>query len=212
VSVQTENQTIRQKIIERRKSLLVEEAARLSQQVCLRFLERANLQEFDLKNLKVGLYRAFQAELDLSVLEGVLRENGCQIYYPRISLQDRQQMEFVEIPASADSQLSWKISPYGFKEPHPELPAIDPRQINLIFTPGVAFGEAGERLGRGAGHYDRYLSQVSSALRIALAYDFQVFPKLDQNEWDQPVHWVLTEKRDYEMSFLRDWLKNRGNA
>ncbi len=59
-------------------------------------------------------------------------------------------------------------------------------QIDLAIIPGVAFDKSGNRLGRGKGYYDRFLSNFTG-YKIGLCYDFQ---KLD---------FIPTEKFDVKM-------------
>ena len=78
--------------------------------------------------------------------------------------------------------------------------------LDVIFVPGVVFGERGERIGMGKGYYDRYLMTSSPAVRIALAFDFQVQIFVPQKNTDQPVHWVVTESREFRMPQLTSYL------
>lgn len=84
------------------------------------------------------------------------------------------------------------------------FPGFEPDQIDVILVPGRVFGEGGERIGRGRGCYDRYLSQCPPGhpLRVALAFDFQVRPTLPQSPWDQSVDWIVTEKREIKSAKL----------
>lgn len=69
---------------------------------------------------------------------------------------------------------------------------IDVREIDLVITPGVAFDRNGNRLGRGKGYYDRFLSVIPNTTpTIGLAYDLQVLPKLPILSHDAPVTRVL---------------------
>lgn len=79
--------------------------------------------------------------------------------------------------------------PFGVKEPDPEkAEAVDVEVIDLIIVPGLAFDRQKNRLGRGAGFYDRFLSSVpSSTPKIGLAFEFQVLESL-------PVHLPLDRK------------------
>lgn len=86
---------------------------------------------------------------------------------------------------------------WGILEPKPsKLYPIDPREIDLIIIPGVAFDEQGNRLGYGAGYYDRFLPRLrSDVLKIAPAFDLQIQPNVYEGEHDQPVDVVVTETR-----------------
>lgn len=73
---------------------------------------------------------------------------------------------------------------------------ICPTMIDLIVVPGVAFDERGGRLGQGGGHYDRLLPRLSPrCTRVGLGHDGQVVARVPRDPWDEPVHWVVTEKR-----------------
>jgi 5-formyltetrahydrofolate cyclo-ligase len=114
-------------------------------------------------------------------------------------------MEFVRMK-SDDPNADWVVGPYGIDEPHSELPAVDPQLLDLVLVPGVAFGPNGERIGRGAGYFDRFIPSAKNAFRAALAFDFQLVDRLDQNAWDQPVHWILSEKREIGSAALDKFL------
>lgn len=86
---------------------------------------------------------------------------------------------------------------WGILEPKPDkLYPVDPAEIDLIIVPGVAFDEKGNRLGYGAGYYDRFLPLLRpGVLKIAPAFDLQIVPDVYGGEHDQPVDVVVTETR-----------------
>lgn len=73
-------------------------------------------------------------------------------------------------------------------------PAL-PKEVELAITPGVVFDRQGNRIGFGGGYFDRLFSGMAQAVRIALAYSFQIhnedLPVLDH---DIRIHKIVTEK------------------
>ena len=75
------------------------------------------------------------------------------------------------LPSGADSFIRGK---YGIMEPDPRRCArIAGEQIDCVIVPGLAFDAQGQRLGQGAGYYDRLL-QKSGAYRIGLCFPHQL--------------------------------------
>jgi 5-formyltetrahydrofolate cyclo-ligase len=63
-------------------------------------------------------------------------------------------------------------------------------------VPGSVFDTHCNRFGYGGGFYDRFLSMhAPQAIRIALAFDFQVQRKIDPKPHDEPMDIIVTEKR-----------------
>lgn len=74
---------------------------------------------------------------------------------------------------------------------------VNPCEIELIIVPAVAFDRNGTRLGRGKGFYDRLLS-ATKAVKIGVAYDFQLFEELPSEPHDIPVDIVITQNEYLE--------------
>ncbi len=82
----------------------------------------------------------------------------------------------------------------GLFQPRDDIPVWDgPGKLDLVLVPGLAFTPDGHRLGMGGGMYDRFLNSYPSAVRLALAYGFQVQEQLPVEEHDERVDWILTE-------------------
>ena len=71
---------------------------------------------------------------------------------------------------------------------------IDPREIDLMFVPGVAFDASGGRLGRGRGCYDALMTLFSGP-RIGLAFECQMAECVPREVHDETVDIVVTEER-----------------
>lgn len=72
---------------------------------------------------------------------------------------------------------------------------IPPDEIDLVLVPGLAFDISCNRLGRGRGFYDRFLPLCVKAIKIGLAFDFQILEFLDVNEKDVRLDAIITETR-----------------
>lgn len=68
-------------------------------------------------------------------------------------------------------------------------------KIELIVVPGVAFDRQGNRMGRGRGYYDRFLSQkaLSQAWRIGLCFPQQLVECVPAEPHDISMHEVLCQ-------------------
>ena len=110
-------------------------------------------------------YMAFGSELDLDELHRELLLQGRLLVAPRVPAQGR----VLELRQVADLTKDLAPSRWGIPEPLPEYcPLVDPAQIDLVLVPGVAFDRSGNRLGYGAGFYDRLFQRLPpSALRVA---------------------------------------------
>ncbi len=84
---------------------------------------------------------------------------------------------------------------YGIPEPSADGVRIGPEKIDLAIIPGVAFGEDGMRLGRGAGYYDRFLNRAKKAKKVALAREVCVYETVPCEEHDESADIIVTEKR-----------------
>lgn len=67
--------------------------------------------------------------------------------------------------------------------------------FDVAITPGLGFSPRGERIGFGAGYYDRWLAAHAVKLRIAVAFEAQIVEDLPTTGSDQPVDLIVTEQR-----------------
>lgn len=80
---------------------------------------------------------------------------------------------------------------YGIKEPAGEFFA-DYAAIDFILVPGQAFTPQGNRLGRGGGFYDRFLSRPDlHAYTLGICYPFRILEHLPSEAHDVSVDEVV---------------------
>ena len=125
-------------------------------------------------------YASFDGEVETFDMMQQARRLGKKVALPAI-LKDQKKI----VPAlieNLDDDL--QAGPYGIKEPNAVCPRfVGLEQIDLIIVPGLAFDKQNNRLGRGQGYYDRFLSAVPAAIpAFGLAFDFQIVDCLPHPE------------------------------
>jgi len=81
---------------------------------------------------------------------------------------------------------------YGVLEPK-NIKKVDVNEIEAVIVPGVVFDKKKDRIGYGEGYYDKFLKKTK-ALKIGLAFDFQVVDEIKSEEYDVPVDIIITEE------------------
>lgn len=79
----------------------------------------------------------------------------------------------------------------GIREP--VGPAVDAATLDAVIVPGVAFSPSGQRLGRGAGLYDRLLPRTGGAVRVGVTLEGFVRDELPVEAHDAAVDVVVTD-------------------
>ncbi len=116
------------------------------------------------------------------ILEQALRD-GKKVAVPKVYGDD---MKFIYL-----DDLSRVAKGYaGIPEPIDDGPVADDEGA-LVLMPGLAFDPQGHRIGYGGGFYDRFLEREPHHPTVALCYDFQMFQKLETEEFDIPVDLVI---------------------
>ena len=146
---------------------------------------------------RLGAYMPMDGELDPGPALELARGRGCKLFVPVITRFSRRRMRF----SAFDGLAPMRPNRWGIAEP--DQPGIHGRWLELALVPCVAFDASGERLGMGAGFYDRHFAYLGSrsAWRrprlLGLAYDFQRVPGIDVRPWDVPLWGVVTERAVY---------------
>ncbi|MDR3126892.1 MAG: 5-formyltetrahydrofolate cyclo-ligase [Tannerellaceae bacterium] len=94
------------------------------------------------------------------------------------------------LPYRPDTKLV--KGPFGTMHPDTD-DADDTDGIDLIVVPGLAFDRQGNRLGRGQGFYDRFLSTLTTP-RIGLCFQHQVLEEVPFNKEDIPMNKIITDQ------------------
>ena len=140
----------------------------------------------------IALYLANDSELDTFPLIQTLWQQGKQLYLPVLHPFAAGYLLFVRY----DQDTLLYTNRFGIPEPLAECHRLLPvDQLDIIFTPLVAFDLKGNRLGMGGGFYDRTLSQLPAKSRsqvIGLAHNCQQVDAVPCEAWDIPLNKVIT--------------------
>ena len=134
----------------------------------------------------------YVATTDETATAGLIEDalhRGKQVYAPLLSAQ------YGEMSAAAIKRpQDLVIGKYGLKMPPPDSATLAVGEsIDLIVVPGVVFDRTGNRLGMGAGYYDRFFSWTRHTVRLGLAWDCQVVAEAPREPHDVRMHYLLTE-------------------
>ncbi len=109
------------------------------------------------------------------------------------------------LPRCVGADLAWhhyqvgdRLVPgkFGIREPEATTPLIDLTTIDLVLVPALACSQRGDRLGYGAGFYDRFFATLPQAVTtVGIVFECCFVPTLPNDPWDVPLDYVCTEKR-----------------
>lgn len=138
----------------------------------------------------VAIFLPFDGEPDLTPL---LHEAGRRRFF--VPVITRKTMSFAWLGPGVSLVPNF----YGILEPEPKL-LVDPRSLDLVLTPLVAFDRRGTRVGVGAGYYDRCFSFLRHReiwrrpKLVGCAYQLQQRDSIERNPWDVPLWAAVTEQ------------------
>lgn len=86
---------------------------------------------------------------------------------------------------------------YGIPEPKHTCPLIAVDSVDFAILPCLSCNHLGQRLGKGGGYYDRFLSRYRGGT-VLLCRELLIREEIPLEPHDYPVPWVLTERGLYE--------------
>lgn len=188
---------IRERYLRQRLELTSSDVAQRSKGV---FRKIIGLGEITKKN-NFALYLATKNEVDTKPIINKLVTLGKNVFLPRY-FESEKTYFFVRFSDFRDLEVGyWGILQPKNRYPRPKGRGSRSLEIEVVFVPGIAFDRKGTRLGWGMGVYDRLLKD-SKALKIGLAYDFQIVSTLAREEHDIKVDLVVTDKRTLKTSTI----------
>jgi 5-formyltetrahydrofolate cyclo-ligase len=150
------------------------------------------LPEFS-KATRIAAYLAINGEIGTELVIRTAWQLSKKVYLP--VLQPAGALLFA--PYEPDSQMRNN----RYRIPEPEITVsnslLTAADLDLLIVPLVAFDHYCQRIGMGAGYYDRTLAGHGSnkPVRIGLAYSLQQVAVIRAQTWDIPMHKIVTEDK-----------------
>ena len=143
------------------------------------------LRELELES-PVLSYMAMPEEPDLGALHESLAGRGIAVALPRCVGKGVMEARLPRGPL--------RPGLYGIREPDPAASELlRPEEIRTVLVPCVAFDGRGNRLGHGAGYYDRFLPLCPQARLICVAFEAQRLALVETDAHDLQMHAAVTE-------------------
>ena len=183
---QTLRNQLRQQIRKTRANLTAlqqQQAEDSITQQALALIEARNAQH-------IALYVSFDGEISTEKLIKTLWAQDKHVYLPVLHPFNPNHLLFLRYLPDTP-MLKNK---FGIWEPKLNVQNVLPLdELDILFTPLVAFDKQGNRLGMGGGFYDRTLQhwQKSSFIPVGLAHQCQQVEQLPTEAWDVPLHQIL---------------------
>jgi 5-formyltetrahydrofolate cyclo-ligase len=160
---------------------------RTAQRAIVRNLQRMRAYQ---RARAIAIYFCIDGEVDLSPVIEHARSSGKAIFVPVLA---QNGLRFIEL----GDRAVYRRNRFGIPEPGSGR-RIDPRELDVVLAPLVAFDARGHRLGMGKGYYDRSFGFLRLRTRwrkpklIGIGFGFQKIDRLVPQHWDVPLWGAVT--------------------
>ena len=178
---------IRKAMTEKRESLSKESVQQKSHAIHQRLIEMSVWKNA----MHLMVYLDFRNEVKTTSLIRSFLQQGKHVYIPVTNPKDYS----LTVSELKNPELDLRVANFGLLEPKEEaLRPTDPKKLDLVIVPGIAFDRDGYRIGFGAGYYDRFLPKLrEDTVLISLVFDFQLLPQVPRESHDIAVDWIVAE-------------------
>jgi 5-formyltetrahydrofolate cyclo-ligase len=145
--------------------------------------------------VSIALFASFADEIATTPLDDFFRKMGVMRHL--LFCDEKNQLCFIRLDdnESISALGTWPLDVTRIKKTHTVCNIST--DLDLIFVPGLAFNQAGHRLGRGKGYYDRVLKKFLAEGKerpffIGLAMDKQLLLEIPLENHDVPMDYLCT--------------------
>jgi len=180
-AIDDQKRLLRDRARKARFALGAEECDAMSQACCERLLGLLHPRR------TVLVYCAKEPEVQTLPLIDALLSRGTRVVVPIIERETvTLRLSYLEDPGVLVESTFRVPEPIGH-----EL-AADVREVEAAVVPMLAFDAEGNRLGYGAGYYDRFLTSSPWIERIGVAYACQAAERIPADDRDAKMDWIVT--------------------
>ena len=185
MSAREEKARLRDAVLAKRDALGAEERAAMSLAAC--GYAEPNV-DFEPGTIISG-FLPIRSEIDLKPLMAKLAARGARLCLPAVL--DRQTIAF----RAFDPEGELVSTGFGTSGPGADAEILDPQ---ILLMPLAVFDSDGNRIGYGAGHYDRAIARLLAKgiepRLIGFAFSLQEVDHVPAEVHDRPLHAIVTEK------------------
>jgi 5-formyltetrahydrofolate cyclo-ligase len=140
------------------------------------------------KNMLIFMFVGFGSEIQtLEYIENLVND-GYKVCIPKVN-KITKKMDIYQFT----SREMLEESKFGILEPTISSKLVNPEEIMVTITPGVAFSKDGYRIGYGGGFYDKFYFDYPNSIRIGVCFSLQIVDTLEYESHDAKVNYIATE-------------------
>jgi 5-formyltetrahydrofolate cyclo-ligase len=92
---------------------------------------------------------------------------------------------------------------FGYEQPVPTAPEIDPGRIDAVLVPGLCFDRRGGRLGWGRGYYDQLLTRMRPDVwTVGVTLERRIVDSVPSEPHDMKMTMLATEEGLFRCSSI----------
>lgn len=186
MNISQQRQQIRRQIRKTRANLTALQQQQAGQSITQQALTLIEQRQAE----NIALYLSFDGEISTQALINQLWTLNKEVFLPVLHPFARGHLLFLRYEAGTPMMQNQ----FGIWEPKLNVQNVLPvNELDILFTPLVAFDQQGNRLGMGGGFYDRTLQnwRQKSFIPVGLAHQCQQIEQLPIEHWDVPLFDIL---------------------
>ncbi|WED22228.1 5-formyltetrahydrofolate cyclo-ligase [Vibrio sp. JC009] len=147
----------------------------------------------------IAIYLSADGEIDTHPIIEYFWQQGKTVCLPVIHPFSKGHLLFLEYTP----QTPMVENRFNIQEPELDKQKIVPvSELDIVFTPLVAFDDKGHRLGMGGGYYDRTLEKWfktgEGPTPAGIAHNCQQVDEVPVEPWDVPLPYIITPDKIWQ--------------